>query len=310
MRCVSCGASDMATIVDRIDVSNSVVSCLPERRCGGQSGALSAEALGRCCVVICLQHRMPLVDTCPVCSRQAHPIFRWIADGPVLVCVQCDAMLHEGWSAQGAPISVCSSIETCSDDCLSAAIAGISWAQSMILRALQGHAIAGPRHYRLAAGAFIAFVESLVADLLYSLGVVRDASPASHYWANPGRYMLAGLPARDAFIVMAAIAAMLALPDTAARGRCRSTVWWRQLGAPVDLARLWTRSERRRRRISLRRVGSENGGRPYRGAVALTLPLDAALRGAKSPRRDRRVYGQPRTAKRAGRRSAPGRGAL
>lgn len=291
------------------------------------------------CVVICSQHRTPLVDTCPECSRQAHPIYRWIAGGPVLVCVQCGALLHEDWSAQRAPVTVCSLIGTCADDCLSAAIAGISWAQSMMLRVLEGHPVAGPRHYRLAAGVFITFVEGLVADLLYPLGIVRAAGLASQSWANPGRYVLAGLPARDTFIVMAAVAAMLALPDAAARGKCRGGVWWRQLTAPANLVRLWThpsegggvlRCDERDLRMAAGHIGA---------AVALTLRGDPEIaaffmaarqgllpptsfqerKGSKHVRRSRSSGSAPPAlragpglfkAKRADRRSAPGRGVL
>jgi hypothetical protein len=109
-------------------------------------------------------------------------------------------------------------VEICADDRLPAAIAGTIWAQSMMVGALRGHPVAGPGYYRLAAAAFIAFVEGLVADLLYPLGIVRDADPANRSWADPGGYMPAGLPARDAFAVMAAIAAVLAMPDAKVRG--------------------------------------------------------------------------------------------
>jgi hypothetical protein len=147
----------------------------------------------------------------------------------------------------------------------------------MMLGALRGHPVAGPRHHWLAAAAFIAFVDGLVADLLYPLGIVRDADPANRSWADPGGYMPAGLPARDAFTVMAAIAAMLALPDAKARGKCRGVVWRRQLGAPVDLARLWTRPseggavircDERDQRTAAGRIGA---------AVALTLLGDPEI---------------------------------
>jgi hypothetical protein len=288
------------------------------------------------CVVVCVQHRTPLVDTCPGCGRQADPIFRWIGGGPVLVCVQCGALLHEGRSAQTAPASFCSLVGTYADDRLLAAIAGTSWAQSMILGALRGHPVAGPRHYRLAAAAFIAFVEGLVGDLLYPLGIVRDAGPASRSWADPGGYMPAGLPARDAFAVMAAIAAMLALPDPKARGKWRGALWWRQLGAPVDLARLWTRPseggavircDERDQSMAAGRIGA---------AVALTLLGDPEIaaftaagpglvppisflerKGREHVRRNRPSGSAPAalqagpglfTARRAGQRSGPGRG--
>jgi hypothetical protein len=222
------------------------------------------------------------------------------------------------------------------NDRLLAAIAGTSWAQSMILGALRGHPVAGPRHYRLAAAAFIAFVEGLVGDLLYPLGIVRDAGPASRSWADPGGYMPAGLPARDAFAVMAAIAAMLALPDPKARGKWRGALWWRQLGAPVDLARLWTRPseggavircDERDQSMAAGRIGA---------AVALTLLGDPEIaaftaagpglvppisflerKGREHVRRNRPSGSAPAalqagpglfTARRAGQRSGPGRG--
>ncbi len=110
--------------------------------------------------------------------------------------------------------------------------------------------------------------------------------------------MLAGLPARDTFIVMAAIAAMLALPDAAARGKCRGRVWWRQLAAPLDLARLWTdpseggavfRCDERDLRMAAGHIGA---------AVALTLRSDPDIATFMA------------AAQRADRRSAPGRGVL
>jgi hypothetical protein len=85
----------------------------------------------------------------------------------------------------------------------------------MLLGALRGHPVAGPRNCRLAAARFIAFVENLVEDLLYPLGIGREAgwSAGGQPGADPPPYTPAGLLARDALAVMAAVAAMLALPD-------------------------------------------------------------------------------------------------
>jgi hypothetical protein len=150
----------------------------------------------------------------------------------------------------------------------------------MLLRALRGHPVAGPRNYRLAAARFIAFVESVVEDLLYPLGIAREAgwSTDGQPGVNSLRYTPAGLPARDAFAVMAAVAAMLALPAAALHetfdGALRRQ---RQPGRPVDLARLWTRPSEggavlRCDRRYLTMVAGSIGG-----AVALTLRGDPAI---------------------------------
>lgn len=232
------------------------------------------------CIVICPRHRTPLVDTCPECGREARPVFRWAARFPVLVCVACGAALHGDGGIPRLPDTACTSAGLRVDERPSAAIAGVGWAQTMLLSALRGHPVAGPRNYRLAASRFIAFVESLVEDLLYPLGIAREAgwSTGGHPGANPPRCTLAGLLARDAFAVMAAVAAVLALSGAELHEKFDGTLRrQRPPGKPIDLARLWTRPseggavlrcDRRYLTMVVGVIGS---------AVALTLQGDPAI---------------------------------
>lgn len=233
-------------------------------------------------------HRTPLVDICLKCGRQADPVFRWAARCPVLVCVTCGAPLHSDGSIPQLPDTVCSSAGIYIDEPPSAAIAGIGWAQTMLLDALRGHPIAGPRNYRLAAARFIAFVEGLVDDLLYPLGIAREPgwSASSQPGVDPLRYKLGGLFARNAFAVMAAVAAILALSDAELPEKFNSVFQrQRQPDESIDLAQLWTRPSEGGAvlRCDRQDLAMVVGGIGV--AVALTLLGDPAIAAYMAARR-------------------------
>jgi hypothetical protein len=230
------------------------------------------------CVVICPRHRTPLVDTCPDCGGAARPGFRWAVRCPVLICVTCGAALHGDEGIPRSPDTVRVSAGLRVEACLSAAVAGIGWVQTMLLSALRGHPVAGPRNYRLATSRFITFVESLVEDLLYPLGIAREAGWSVNGGAGPPRCTPGGLPARDAFAVMAAVAAVLALSDAELHEKPGGTFRrQRSPGKPIDLARLWTRPSEGGAvlRCDRRHLTMIAGG--IGSAVALTLQGDPAI---------------------------------
>jgi TniQ len=233
-----------ATWLRSVTVSTSQVpwcpACLRDDAANGRSPYLRCLwAVG--CIVICPRHRTPLVDTCPECGRAARPVFSWAVRCPVLICVACGAALHGAEGTPRSPDIVRVSAGLRVEECLSAAVAGIGWAQTMLLSALRGHPVAGPRNYRLATSRFIVFVESLVEGLLYPLGIARDAGWSVDGGAGPPRCTPGGLLARNAFAVMAAAAAVLALSGAELHEKFGGMLRRQQSpGKPIDLARLWT----------------------------------------------------------------------
>ena len=192
------------------------------------------------CVVICPRHRAALVDTCPGCQRRTRPVFRWEGRGPVLVCATCEVLLHG--DAVGASPDACDGpTGRLAADCPSAAIFGVGWLQTKLLRALRGHPVAVCRD--AAATRTLPIVEALVGYLLFPLGIVRDVGwPATGSKGTPAppRCTPTGLAARGAFAMAAAMAALLALPDEELDARFEGALWrQRTLGEPIDLSRLW-----------------------------------------------------------------------
>lgn len=192
------------------------------------------------CVVVCPRHQAALVDTCSGCQRRTRPVFRWERRGPVLVCAACEALLHDyatgsSCDAGNGPTG------SLAGDCHSAAISGAGWLQAKLLRALRGHPAAVCRDATPART--LPIVEALVGYLLFPLGIVRDVGwPATGPKGTPTspRRSPTGLPARDAFAVAAAVAALLALPDEELDDRFEGALWrQRTLGEPIDLSRLW-----------------------------------------------------------------------
>jgi len=192
------------------------------------------------CVVICPRHQAVLVDTCPGCQRRTQPAFRWEGGGSVLICASCEALLHG--HAIGLP-SDAGDTPTggLAGDCPPAAILGAGWLQTKLLRALRRHPVAVCPDATPAT--FLPIVEALVGHLLFPLGIVRDAR-----WVATGptgtptspRCSPTGLSARDTFAVVAAVAALLALPDEELDEKFEGALWrQRNLGEPIDLTRLW-----------------------------------------------------------------------
>jgi TniQ len=194
------------------------------------------------CVVICPRHRAALVDTCPGCQRRTRAVFRWEGRGPVLVCTACEALLHD-YATGSSSAAGNGPTGSVAGDCLSAAIAGASWLQAKLLRALGGHPVAVCRD--AAPARTLPIVEALVGYLLFPLGIVRDVGwPATGPKGMPPRCSTTGLSARDAFAVAAAVAALLALPDEELDDRFEGALWrQRTLGEPIDLSRLWLRPD-------------------------------------------------------------------
>lgn len=196
-------------------------------------------------------------------------MFRWTSGGPVLVCASCGAALCEAAEPQAAAGMAGAAI-----DASSSIASGVVWSQTMVLRALRGEPVAGPRRYRLAAVAFIAFIEDLIADLLYPLGIAREAGWWPGYKAAVSPTP-ADLPIRDAFAIMAAIAATLALPRKVLRAPIAHPAWRRE--AAMALSPLWAspnedgavmRCDPRTRTMIAGQVGT---------AVAMTLWRDPAI---------------------------------
>jgi hypothetical protein len=191
----------------------------------------------------------------------------------VLVCASCVAVLCEAAEPKAAASMACAAAGTEIDASPSIA-SGVVWSQMMVLRALRGEPVAGPRRYRLAAADFIAFIEDLIADLLYPLGLAREPGwrPGYKTAVSPTP---AELPVRDAFAIMAAIAATLALPRKVLRAPIAHPAWRRE--AAMDLSPLWTspnedgavmRCDPRTRTMIAGQVGT---------AVAMALRHDPAI---------------------------------
>jgi TniQ len=189
------------------------------------------------CVVVCPSHRVPLVDICPCCQRPAHPVFCWVPHWPMLACTACGALLSVG---DGVPDATRASAEVLAGAARSAAVIGAGWLQARLLRALRGHPITRPCAGDLTPSRFVAAVEGLVGHLLSPLGIVRGArsDTAGRIGAGPPpRCSPVGLEAREAFAVMTAAAALLALPETELNTQSE---WHYQRGEPIGLERLWT----------------------------------------------------------------------
>ena len=192
------------------------------------------------CVVICPRHRAALVDTCPGCQRRTRPVFRWEGRGPVLVCAACEALLHD-YATGSSSDAGNGPTGSFAGDCPSAAIFGAGWLQTKLLRALRGRSLAVCRD--AAPARTLPIVEALVGYLLFPLGIVRDVGwPATGPKGTPTPPPCSptGLSARDAFAVVAAVAALLALPDEELDDRFEGALWrQRTRGEPIDLSRLW-----------------------------------------------------------------------
>jgi hypothetical protein len=158
----------------------------------------------------------------------------------MLVCAACEALLHD-YAIGSSSDSGNGPTESLAGDCPSAAIFGAGWLQTKLLRALRGRPVALCRD--AAPARSLPIVEALVGDLLFPLGIVRDAGwPAAgpKGTPTPPRCPPTGLAVRDAFAVAAAVAALLALPDEELDDRLEGALWrQRTLGELIDLNRLW-----------------------------------------------------------------------
>jgi hypothetical protein len=164
------------------------------------------------CVVVCPRHRVPLIDGCACCGAAVAASFRWAGRRPMPVCSACGAPLatRAGRSIDGPRI---------------VAIAAVTGVQTILLQALRR--LSRPPD---AASAALALerVERFSGLLVFPLGIARRLGFPI---ASP--YPFNALRVADAFSVLAAVAAILALPEqTQLPGRV----------SPSDLERLWRSS--------------------------------------------------------------------
>lgn len=166
------------------------------------------------CMAVCPRHLVPLTDVCPRCGCSAPPRFHWIGRGPVVACGRCHARLS-GDGALALPAGDAG--EPRIGAVPPAAVIATRRVQTMLLQALRGRPIMTPDGLPIAALEVIETVEHLIEDLLFPLGIIAQPRPVMPVPAGRGQRLmgLGRLGAAAAFALLAAVAALLALPNPA-----------------------------------------------------------------------------------------------
>jgi hypothetical protein len=174
------------------------------------------------CVAVCPRHQAPLTDFCPACANRTRAGFCWVRSHPILVCATCGADLTGGGTTMPAVRGV---LVGCPPD----AIVAVARLQATLLRAMRA------RHP--VRDAFTEAIEVLAGHLLMQLGVARRKDRAN---GTADRCCFDNVGAEVVFMVLAALAALLALPAAEIEKELdHGFLTQYGEGRPINPVRLW-----------------------------------------------------------------------